>query len=57
MDGSCGGDLFFQGWTAGRPGHGMINIDHGSLPTLTGFPAVLVAVVISVTVLARKLAT
>jgi hypothetical protein len=37
-DGSCGGDLFFRGWTAGRPGHGVIAIDHGLLPTLVGFP-------------------
>ena len=34
----------------GVPGHGVITIDHGLLPTLIGFPGVLVAVVIGVTV-------
>jgi hypothetical protein len=33
-----------RGRLHGRLGHGLITIDHGSLPTLIGFPGVLVAV-------------
>ena len=42
---------------AGPLRYGVITIDHGLLPTLIGFPGVLVAVVIGVTVFEVLLVT